>query len=158
VIYLKGVPVMQFSRKQSWLAAVAFGLGALGAKAYAQTCTPAATTNGPDVIVGDITGPANYTSSGGIEAFSIGPYSCNIGNVWLNWFANVNQHPVISQNLYKIKQVDGSYRIEQLGQSWLKHGFFALSDNLCCNNCSATDGTHLGVHCADPYTATRNGG
>ena len=148
---------MQFSRKQSWLAAVALGLGALGAKASAQTCTPGATVNGPDVVVGDIMGPANYTSSGGIEAFAIGTYSCNIGNVWLNWFANTNQHPVISQNLYKIKQVNGSYRLEQLGQSWLKHGFFALSDNLCCNNCSGTDGTHLGVHCADPYTATRNG-
>jgi hypothetical protein len=100
---------------------------------------------------------ANYTSAGGIEAFAIGTYSCNIGNVWLNWFANTNQHPVISQNLFKAKTVDGSVRFEQLGQSWLKHGFFALSNNLCCNNCSATDGTHLGVHCADPYTASRNG-
>lgn len=148
---------MQFSCKQSWLAAIGFGLGALAAQASAQTCTPSATNNGADVIVGEIQGTANHSSNGTLEAFSIGTYSCNIGNVWLNWFAETNQHPVISQNLFKIKQVDGSYRLEQLGQSWLKHGFFALSDNVCCNNCSPTDGTHLGVHCADPYTASRNG-
>lgn len=149
---------MQLSLKQFWHAAVSVGLGALAVQASAQTCTPPATFNGPDVIVGEIQGVANYTGNGStLEAFAIGTYSCNIGNVWLNWFANTNQHPVISQNLFKAKSVDGSIRIEQLGQSWLKHGFFALSDNVCCNNCSPTDGTHLGVHCADPYTATRNG-
>jgi hypothetical protein len=149
---------MQSSCKHSWMAALGFGLSALAVQASAQTCTPSATTNGQDVIVGEIQGTANYSSAGGLEAFSIGTYSCNIGNVWLNWFASTNQHPVISQNLYKAKLVDGSFRLEQLGQSWLKHGFFALSDNVCCNNCSPTDGTHLGVHCADPYTASRNGG
>ena len=91
---------MQLSRKQVWSAAVALGLGALAGQASAQTCTPPATSNGADVIVGDIQGVANYTSAGGIEAFAIGTYSCNIGNVWLNWFANTNQHPVISQNLF----------------------------------------------------------
>src|SRR5205814_2078909 len=41
--------------------------------------------------------------------------------------------------------------------SLLKHGFYALSENLCCASCTATDGTHLGIGCADPYTSTRNG-
>src|SRR5262249_27908050 len=44
-----------------------------------------------------------------------------------------------------------------LGLSWLKHGFFAESQQLCCNNCQATNGTTLGVGCSDPYTGDRNG-
>ncbi|MBL9031826.1 MAG: hypothetical protein JNM80_08975 [Phycisphaerae bacterium] len=125
-------------------------------------------SNGPDVIVGallrdnyfspDDAGPAaNYAAAGGIDAFSVGTYSCNIGNVWLNWIDSTNQHPVIGQNLYKYRTVAGSGRFEQIGQSWLKHGFFALSDVLCCPSCQATSGSHLGVGCADPYSATRNG-
>ncbi|MGE0479822.1 MAG: immunoglobulin domain-containing protein [Phycisphaerae bacterium] len=113
--------------------------------------------SGPDVIVGDITGPSNYNSSGGIEALSLGTYSCNQGNFWLNWFSNTNQHPVIGGNLFRYKVTGGVGRFEHVGYSWLKHGFFALSNNLCCTGCQSTDGTHLGVRCADPYTSDRNG-
>ncbi len=141
-----------------WSILAAAGIAA-SAPTFAQ-CTPPATVNGPDVIVGDIpTTVANYANVGTIDAFSFGTTSCNIGNVWLNWIASTNQHPVIGQSMYKLKRMpDGSTRFEQIGQSWLKHGFFALSQNLCCSNCSSTDGSHLGVHCSDPYTASRNGG
>jgi hypothetical protein len=128
----------------------------LSVRASAQT--PCQGPAGPDVIVGDLTGPSNYTSSGGVEALSLGTTSCNMGNVWLNWFQNTNQHPVIGGNLYRYKVVGGAARFEQVGMSWLKHGFFALSQTLCCANCTATDGTHLGVGCSDPYTSARNGG
>lgn len=127
----------------------------LGGTASAQT--PCTSPGGPDVIVGDITGPSNYTFNGTREALSLGTYSCNVGDVWLNWQSNTNQHPVIGGELYRFKIVNGAGRFEQVGQSWLKHGFFALSDNLCCTSCQSTDGTHLGVRCADPYTAQRNG-
>ncbi len=138
-------------------AALAFiGLAAFSNVASAQ-CTPTATNSGPDVIVGDLTGPANYSSVGGIEALAIGTTSCNIGNVWLNWFANNNQHPVIGQTLYRYQVVNGAGQFDQVGQGWLKHGFFALSQGLCCSGCQSTDGTHLGVRCSDPYTASRNG-
>ena len=109
------------------------------------------------MIVGDITGPANYSVANNREALALGTYSCNVGDVWLNWFSNTNQHPVIGGELYRFKIVNGAGRFEQVGMSWLKHGFFALSDNLCCTNCQSTDGTHLGVRCADPYSAARNG-
>lgn len=108
---------------------------------------------GPDVILGNIYQTAAYGSSGGIAAFSLGTVSCNIGDTWLSWQSGTNQHPVIGQNLFRLK--DG--RFEQVGQAWLKHGFFALSENLCFNDCNATDGTHLGVHCSDPYSASLNG-
>ncbi len=125
------------------------------ANAGGATC---GSSTGPDVIVGDITGPANYAAAGSTEALSLGTTSCNLGNVWLNWFANTNQHPVIGGTLYRYKvEPAGWSRFEQVGRSWLKHGFFALSQTLCCG-CSSTDGTHLGVGCSDPYTASRNGG
>ncbi len=120
--------------------------------------TPCTMTTGPDVIVGDLTGPANYASAGGLDAISLGTTSCNVGDTWLNWFANINQHPVIGGNLYRYRVQNGAGRFEQIGQSWLKHGFYALSGNLCCPVCNATDGTHLGVGCSDPYSAERNGG
>src|SRR5689334_15014428 len=123
---------------------------------------PCGPNTGPDIIVGDLQDIANYTgaSVGGVnyDAVAFGTYSCNIGTVWCNWIAGTNQHPVIDNNLYKYSTVNGATRIEQIGMSWLKHGFYALSNNLCCSGCQGTDGTHLGVHCSDPYTATRNGG
>jgi len=135
-----------------------YGTGAGGAGSISfGTVVPCVANVGPDVIVGDVNGVSNYASAGGLDAISLGTTSCNIGDTWLNWIAGSNQHPVIGGNLYRYRVVSGSGRFEQLGQSWLKHGFYALSDNLCCPNCNATDGTHLGVGCSDPYTSDRNG-
>ena len=148
--------MIQLRQRFLGVATAFLGVAALTTQASAQ-CTPTATANGPDVIVGALTGPANYNSDGTYEALSIGTTSCNIGNVWLNWFANTNQHPVIGQTLYRLKVVDGAARFEQVGQGWLKHGFYALSEGLCCTGCQSTNGQHLGIHCSDPYTAARNG-
>ncbi len=108
---------------------------------------------GPDVIVGSLPDTSNWGTSGGIRAYSVGTTSCNIGDVNLNWFSNTNQHPVIGQSLYRYK--DGKF--EHIGQSWLKHGFFALSGSLCFNDCQGTSGSQLGVHCSDPYSSGLNG-
>jgi hypothetical protein len=141
------------------LLSFAAGLACSAAPALAQTSC--LRNVGPDVIVGDLTGPTNYTAAGGYDAFSIGTTSCNVGNVWLNWISNTNQHPVIGQNLFKLKTRtvgSASYQtFEHLGQSWLKHGFFALSQNLCCSGCQSTNGSYLGISCSDPYTSSRNG-
>jgi hypothetical protein len=141
-------------RSASIVAVAAFVLCLNSPDARAQTtCGEHA---GPDIIVGDITGPANYTSSGTLEALSLGTTSCNLGTAGVAWIANTNQHPVIGGDLYRFKVVDGTGRFEQLGVSWVKHGFFALSQSLCCT-CSPTDGTSLGVGCSDPYSASGNG-
>ena len=107
----------------------------------------------PDVIVGDLHELARYGTVNGITGYAVGTTSCNVGSCWLNWISNTNEHPVIGQNMFRYK--DG--RFEQIGQSWLKHGFFALSQDLCSNDCQSTDGSHLGVNCSDPYSAGLNG-
>ncbi|MEJ7623897.1 MAG: Ig domain-containing protein [Pyrinomonadaceae bacterium] len=112
---------------------------------------------GPDVIVGDLNGLSQFGSSSGTRVgLAVGTDSCNIGTVDLNWFALPNNdHPVIPQNLYRMSA--NADRFEQIGQSSVKHAFTALTENLCdvCNN---VGGTHLGVGCSDPYSASLNAG
>jgi len=110
-------------------------------------------TTGPDVIVGLLNGIANWGGSNGVGAYSIGTDSCNVGDAELDWIANTSAHPVIAQNLYRLE----GGRFEQIGLSWLKHGFAALQLELCCECTSASDSTRLGVGCSDPYGAGLNG-
>jgi len=108
---------------------------------------------GPDVIVGDLLDVSNYAAVGNIEAFAVGTTSCNVGNQNLQWVASTNQHPVIAQNMYRLK----NGRFEQVGQSWLKHGFTALTQNICGCGCNGQGGSVLGVGCSDPYCCGLNG-
>ena len=108
---------------------------------------------GPDVIVGALTGPSNYSGQGGVGAYAIGTTSCNIGTAELLWIAGNNQHPVIGQNIYRHE----GNTFEQIGMSWLKHGFTALQQDLCCDCSSSGTGTRLGVGCSDPYSSGLNG-
>ena len=84
-------------------------------------------TAGPDVIVGDLYGSSNFGTVSGKAAFSIGTVSCNVGDAPLAWYANTTQHPVISQNVYRLY----NGRFQQLGQAWLKHGFCAVNEPGC---------------------------
>ena len=108
---------------------------------------------GADVIVGALPDFLNYPSAGGFHAYSVGTTSCNIGTVPLNWISSTNQHPVIAQQMYRVR--DGVFR--QVGMSWLKHGFFALQQNLCGSCSPNSGGSALGVGCSDPYCASLNG-
>ncbi|MDA1008565.1 MAG: hypothetical protein O2800_06125 [Planctomycetota bacterium] len=116
-------------------------------------------STGPDVIVGSIPGYAKYykgTINGETWlAYSLGSTSCNIGDVPLDWYASTNQHPVIPQNMYRVK--NGGF--EHLGMSWVKHGFCALQQTLCgpCTPAGSGCPSLLGVGCSDPYTASLNG-
>ncbi|MCA8959832.1 MAG: dockerin type I repeat-containing protein [Planctomycetes bacterium] len=112
----------------------------------------AGTTTGPNVIVGDLPSVQSYGSVGAIAAFSVGTTSCNIGDQSVSWVASTNQHPVIGQNMYRLK---GGV-MEQIGQSWLKHGFAALSGSVC-GTCMGPGGSQLSPGCSDPYGAGLNG-
>ncbi len=123
---------------------------------------PKLVTSGPDVIVGSLCNSllgdqtetiAPVSTVGSFRAYGIGTTSCNIGDTRLLWDDSSARKPVIAQNLYRLK----NGRIEQIGQSWLKHGFFALSDNLCAT-CDGSGGWVLGVGCADTYSSSLNRG
>ena len=148
--------------------------GLLAAGGFAQDAAPApddksAEAIGPDVVVFAFTDIGNYGSSGGYAGYAVGTRSCNRGDTPLNWCdqasgcapgAGTEDHPVIAQNLYRLK----NGRFEQLGMSWLKHGF--LSTNSTTSGCTGAGGgscasppfgsNQLGVGCTDPYTASLN--
>ncbi|MEO8277701.1 MAG: hypothetical protein ABI639_15920 [Thermoanaerobaculia bacterium] len=130
-------------------------------------------TVGPDVTVITLGSTSNLGAVGGIRAYSVGTTSCNVGNQNVNWCdetlgcagtgVNLNrtQHPVIAQNMYRLK--DG--RFVQLGGSWLKHGFVSTNttDSTCQTghaSCSSTPvgGSMLGVGCTDTYGSGLNSG
>ncbi len=135
--------------------ALASTLGAVVAPASAQTNNQCDLPGeSPDVIVGNISGRVRHGSLGGITAFSVGTTSCNVGTCWLNWVGSTNEHPVIAQNMFRLK----SGRFEQIGQSWLKHGFTALQETYCSTTCmDSGTGSRLGVRCSDPYSSGLNG-
>ena len=121
-------------------------------------------SDGPDVTVFNLPSARNWGSADGFQAYSVGTTSCNIGNEPLWWcdenlsFCDNNQHPVIGQNMYRLKEG----RFEQIGMSWLKHGFLSLnlSDSECGQGFCVDPpqgGRQLGVGCNDPYGSTLNG-
>ncbi len=116
------------------------------------------TTPGPDVIVGDLPSVEQGGSSGSFVGLGVGTTSCNAGVVNLDWFAlPSNDHPAIPQNMYRMSGgADNTERFEQIGQSWCKHAFTALTQNVCGFGCNGTGGTHLGSGCSDPYDASLN--
>ncbi len=119
---------------------------------------------GPDVIVSNLLGDndtrllsSGYQDPHGdgnlVSAFSVGTVSCNIGNQDLDWNPATNQHPVIGQGMYRLKD----NRFEQIGMSWVKHGFYALNQSACGVPCTnSNSGYTLYVGCSDPYEATLN--
>ena len=118
------------------------------------------TVPGPDVIVGDVNGLAQFGVTGTTVGLALGTDSCNAGVVDLDWFQlPSNNHPVIPQNMYRMSGGTGNdERFEQIGQSSVKHAFFALQENICGYGCNGVGGTRLGSGCSDPYEASLNAG
>jgi hypothetical protein len=119
------------------------------------------TVPGPDVIVGELYQIQQLGSAFGTQVgAAVGTISCNAGTIDLDWFALPNiDHPVIPQNLYRMSGgANNDERFEQIGQSWLKHAFTALTNNDCNFGCNGVGGSHLGSGCSDPYSASLNGG
>ena len=109
-----------------------------------------------DVALCLIQSLTKWGTSGGITAYSLGTTSVNVGTTNLNWVAGNNNHPVIGQTMFKLE----NGRFEQIGQSWLKHGFCALQHNSTCDSgCPGQGGclNFLAPGCQDPYTSQRNG-
>ena len=116
------------------------------------TSSLSAQTNA-DVIVGDLFDVQLWGNENGIYAYSVGTESCNVGDTLLNWVQATPAHPVIGQEMWRIR--DGV--LEQVGISWLKHSFCALSLSEC-DPCQLGTGCEaLGIGCSDPYGTGLNG-
>ncbi len=123
---------------------------------------------GPDITVCNLVGTTmNFGQAarvGDIIGMATGTISFNVGTADAIWFADPdNRHPFIAQGLFRLK----GDRFEQIGQSWLKHAFFALGETCndgtgCpCATCGYQPGhgvgDWLGVGCQDTYGAGLNG-
>lgn len=141
---------------QTYYIRVAGYAGSTGAYTIhvALTDPPPPPTNGPDVTVYNLIDVAYYGTVGGINAYAVGTDACNVGDAPVGWYAGNNRHPVIAQNMYRLK----AGRFEQIGQSWLKHGF-ASTNSPGCGTCQSPPdgGSQLGVSCTDAYGSGLNG-
>jgi hypothetical protein len=117
------------------------------------------TRPGPDVIVGELYQIQEQGNTATQVGVAVGTISCNAGIENLNWVALPNtDHPVIPQNLYRMSGgATNNQRFEQVGQSWIKHAFTALTNNDCGFGCNGVGGSQLGSGCSDPYSAGLNG-
>ena len=120
---------------------------------------PEGSVPGPDIVVGDMSGLAQFGSSGGQVGLGIGATSCNNGDQPVHFYQLPDpDHSVVSQNLYRMSGGSSNdARFEQLGQAWVKHTFGASQENACSFGCTPfPDDTELGVGCSDPYAASQN--
>jgi hypothetical protein len=109
------------------------------------------------VFVGDLTDVSFFGQLNGIAAYAVGTDACNRGTAPVNWLSDVNQHPVIAQNMFRYRNVGGG-QFEQIGESWLKHGFASTNSNVCSACVFPAGGSsQLGVGCSDAYDSSLNG-
>ncbi|PTR06812.1 hypothetical protein C8R32_10998 [Nitrosospira sp. Nsp5] len=119
---------------------------------------------GPDVVVNkvdDVQESGSRDAQGRI-GITASTDSCNLGTQALEWKGTPStQHPVISLNLYRLH----NNKMQQLGMSWVKHGFFATNASHCagipgapsrCDAPSGHDGQKLYPGCTDLYPAALN--
>lgn len=147
---------MKESNKWRPLGAVMF-LAALALPAAAQ---PGATV-GVDGSLGILGSQLAFqgrigTFPNGQVRMSMATTSCNPGNHNLIWFqAGDTRHPVIA---FMAARVDsGASRIVQVSdRSWMKHAFFALSNNQCSTCQCPSGGSWLGIACSDTYSTGNN--
>ena len=127
-----------------------------------------APSSGTDVIVGELFGDGanpddvrRWGKVGSTTGFSVGTISCNIGDAPLSWLQFSPDHPVIGMQMYRLKDD----KFEQIGLSWVKHGFLALDEELCSGPggcqappcCGGDWGDFLFPGCSDPYSSNLNG-
>jgi len=112
-----------------------------------------------DIEISECFGAREWGRTGtwptGYAGIAISTQSHNVGTVPVDWFApgNIgevldNRHPFIGQNMFRLREG----RLEQIGQAFIKHGFF--SENAMCD--AQPDGQHLGVGCFDTYDTISN--
>ncbi|MDO8334799.1 MAG: hypothetical protein Q7T35_09045 [Nitrosomonas sp.] len=118
---------------------------------------------GPDVVVHKVENVQEWgRNAHGLIGITAGTDSCNLGTQALEWKQPPsNQHPVISLNLYRLH----NNKMQQLGMSWVKHGFYATNASHCadvpgvpsrCDVPPNADGQKLYPGCTDLYPGGLN--
>lgn len=105
---------------------------------------------GPDVVYTDCTSITNWGAIGGTRAYSLGSYTCNIGDENLAWGGNT---PLLGMNAYRLSEG----RLVQIGMSWMKRGTGAAAGSGCGRPCNGAGGSVLGAGCRDIYGSGFNG-
>jgi len=116
-----------------------------------------ARAGGPDMVFCQLYGLQQFGRVGSIVGCALATTSWNIGSRDLMWFSSPDEeHPFIAMNLYRLKDD----RFEQIGQSWVKHGFYALGNTQCGGTChyesGHSQGDWLGQGCTDTYSSSLN--
>ena len=108
---------------------------------------------GPDLVSSAIINVKKFGTVDAKTGYSFGFVACNLGSQPLDWDGNSEHHPVMAQNLYRLK----NGRFEQIGMSWVKHVYAAGPGDYCCTCDDPGDVHLLGVGCSDAYGASLNG-
>ncbi len=109
---------------------------------------------GADALVGELGTFGQYGRLADRIGCAIDTPLCNAGDTPLETLGNPNpHHPFFSFNMYRL----ANGRLQQIGQSWVKHMWGASQANACLLGCIAyPDGSHLGPGCSDTYGAASN--
>ncbi len=92
------------------------------------------------------------TFPNGTNALTAYTTSCNVGTTNILWNPPMaTTHPGIIVSLYRL--LNGKF--EQIGSSWVKHGFFATNASQC-GACHDPGGSYLGLACSDTYGGGNN--
>lgn len=104
----------------------------------------------PDIIYSDCIGVTHYGPIGTKHAYSLGTYTCNIGDANAHWTNGGS--PALAMNMYRLK--DG--RLVQIGLGFCKTACCAAPGNFCGLSCNNQGGQWLGAGCRDVYGASYN--
>ncbi|MBL0921683.1 MAG: hypothetical protein IBJ10_06090 [Phycisphaerales bacterium] len=116
----------------------------------------AALAGAPDLVVADMNGVTKWTPTpapAGVQAYSFGINTCNIGDGAAVWNSNNALHPVFAQNVHRI----ANGRIEQIGLGFAWHGIVPPLQQSVCGVCSPGGPAELGIGCSSPDSASTLG-
>lgn len=132
-------------------------LPALLALASSPALAQSNVTPGLDIALGNLGSIAERARTGtyptGATAFGISTTSCNLGTVLIPFLAPMqDEHPFIH---FLVARQDEDRLMQISDRSFIKHAFASANQNNC-GTCQPTDGTALGIDCADTYGTTTN--
>ena len=115
-------------------------------------------TQGGDMVHCQLYALNQYGRNDDYVGLSVATTSWNLGDVALPWYPIPSEnHPFIVMNVYRHTVLgNGATRFEQIGQSWVKHGFCALDNTQCSTDCIPTGCSTLGIGCTDTYSSSLN--